>query len=369
MSTAPRTKELPVPQPDRWDLVYKRDDLTVSEVRHAPAPRLDPGQVSLAVEKFGLTTNNATYARFVEPGFSYWDAFPAPDGYGRVPVWGFARVVESRHPEIAVGGRFYGFLPMSTHHVVAPEPTPGGGFADTTPQRHYLPPWYWNFEPAGEPGERDDRRVILRAVYPAVFNLADMLRRRAAEGATTVLVSSASSKVAIGLVQRLADLGSPLTSIGVTSGGNSAFVERLGLYDTVVTYDALPSLSATGPVVFVDFTGDSGRLSAVHERLAGELCHTSLVGFTHPGSDITHPPMPGPEPEFFFTPLVEAQARQDEGAERYAARYAEAEDAFADSTASWLTIKRASGPEAIAEVFGSVLAGKQPPDTAYVLAP
>ncbi len=357
-----------MPQPDRWDLVFKLDDLAVSEVREAPSPRLQPGEVSLAVERFGLTTNNATYARFSEPGFSYWDAFPGPDGYGRVPVWGFSRVEESRHPDIAVGSRFYGLMPMSSHHVAAPEPTPRG-FADTTPALHYLPPWYWNFQRVGEPGERDDRRAIVRAVYPAVLNLADMLERQAAAGVRSVVVTSASSKVAIGLAERLSSRRAGLAAIGVTSAGNAAFVEGLGLYDTVVSYDALSSLPPTGPVVFVDLTGEAGRQSAVCERLAPELRHTAMVGFTHPDSSIEPPALPGPEPEFFFTPLVEAQTIEQEGADRYHARYTEAEDGFVDSTATWLTIRHAKGPGAVADVFGSLLAGQQPPDVSYVFRP
>ncbi|MFC4586708.1 DUF2855 family protein [Sphaerisporangium corydalis] len=357
-----------MPQPDRWDLVFKRDDLTVAEVLAPPRPRLKEGEVGLAVESFGLTTNNVTYARFVEPGFSYWDAFPGPDGYGRVPIWGFARVEESRHPDVAVGDRYYGFMPMSSHHVVAPGPS-AQGFADTTERLHYLPPWYWTYQPAGEPDGRDDRRAVVRAVYPAVFNLAGLAERQAALGARSVLVTSASSKVAIGLAQRLASQGSALATIGVTSEANRAFVEGLGLYGTVISYGDLPSLSATGPVVFVDLTGDAGRLSAVYDSLAGDLCHTVQVGFTHPGSDIVPPPLPGPQPEFFFTPLVEAQAIEEEGAGPYQARYTQAEDGFVDSTASWLTVRRAQGPEAVAEVFAALLDGKQPPDVTYVFRP
>jgi len=40
---------------DRWDLVFRRDDLSVSEVRSATAPELKPGEISLAIEKFGMT--------------------------------------------------------------------------------------------------------------------------------------------------------------------------------------------------------------------------------------------------------------------------------------------------------------------------
>ena len=39
---------------------------------------------------------------------------------------------------------------------------------------------------------------------------------------------------------------------------NLAFVERLGCYDHVVTYDRIRSLSPDMPVAFVDMAGDGG---------------------------------------------------------------------------------------------------------------
>ncbi|WP_214410513.1 DUF2855 family protein [Sphaerisporangium fuscum] len=358
-----------VPQPDRWDLVFKRDDLTVSELREASSPRLADGEVSLVVEKFGLTTNNATYARFGDSDIPFWNAFPGPEGYGRVPVWGFARVEESRHPEINVGDRYFGYMPMSTHHVVAPQVTPRG-FADATPQRHFLHPWYWHFERAGEPDALDDRRALVHPVYPAAYTLADMLQRQAANGARSVLVTSASSKVAIGMVEEAAARNLGLRAIGITSSRNVAFVESLGLYDTVAAYEDLATVEVTAPAVFVDGTGEAAWRLAVADRFADDLVNTTLIGFTHPGAAVPPPPgLRGPAAEVFFTPAVEWQTAEEEGPENYYARYARSERRFLESTTSWLTIEQAQGPEAIADVFGDVLAGKQPPDVSYVLRP
>ncbi|WP_203982853.1 DUF2855 family protein [Sphaerisporangium rufum] len=358
-----------VPQPDRWDLVYKRDDLTASEVRAASCPDLRPGEVRLAVEKFGLTANNATYARFGASDIPFWDAFPGPEGYGRVPVWGHARVEESRHPEIAPGERYFGYLPMSTHHVVAPQPTPRG-FADGTPQRHFLHPWYWHFERAEEPDALDDRRTLIHPVYPAAYNLADMLAGQAAAGARALVVTSASSKVAIGLVEEITARGLGLETAAVTSARNAAFTAGLGLYDTVTTYDELDTLNLAGPAVFVDCTGDAGVRLAVAGRFAGELRTTTLIGFTHPEAMVPPPPgLPGPAAEVFFTPAVEWQTAEQEGPEAYYGRYAKSEERFLNSTTSWLTVREGRGPEAITEAFAAVLTGTLPPDTGHVLRP
>lgn len=351
---------------DQWDLVVDRDKPAVSEVREASPAPLEPGEVRLAVEKFGLTTNNATYARFGDDSvIPFWRAFPGPEGYGRVPVWGYARVVESRHPGVAVGARYFGYLPMSTHHVVAPDPV-ARGFADISPQREFLHPWYRTYELA--PDGSDDRWALLHPVYPAAFNLADLLERQAAQGARSVLISSASSKVAIGLVEELAERRVELPAVGLTR--HTAFVERLGRYDKAVPYEALSSISLASPAVFVDLTGDASLRTAVCTRFASELCHTALVGFTHSTASVLPPPnLGGPEPGVFFAPAVEMEAIAEEGADAYYGRYAESERRFVDHTASWLTIRTGQGPEAIIAAFRSVLSGDQPPDVGSVLRP
>jgi hypothetical protein len=58
------------------------------------------------------------------------------------PMWGHARVIESRHPEIAVGERVYGYLPMASHLDVRPGKVTAGGFLDTTDYRQPMSPVY-----------------------------------------------------------------------------------------------------------------------------------------------------------------------------------------------------------------------------------
>jgi uncharacterized protein DUF2855 len=355
---------------DAWDVLFKRDDLTVSEVRTVSPEPLKPGEVRLAVERFGLTANNATYARFGDDSvIPFWQAFPGPPGYGRVPVWGFARVEESSHPDIAAGSRYFGYLPMSTHHVVAPEPV-GEGFADTTAQRDFLHPWYRTYERAEEPAPLDDRWALLHPVYPAAFNLAGFLERQAALGARSVLITSASSKVAIGMVEELSALRVPLQTVGLTADRHTPFVQSLKLYDTVVPYGALASLTAAAPTLFVDLTGDPLLRIAVCERFTSELCQTVLVGFTHSAATVLPPAgLAGPEPQVFFTPAIEAETIAAEGTAGYHARYARSERRFLEYTQSWLNVHSGRGPEAIVDSFHSLLAGELPPDVSSVLRP
>lgn len=353
---------------DRWDLLHKRGDLSVTEVRSAQAPSLAPGEVSLAVEKFGITANIATYARFGDDVvIAFWNTFPGPEGWGRVPVWGVARVEDSRHPDFTVGSRYFGFLPMSSHHVVVPQPVPGG-FFDSSEVRDFLHPWYRTYQLV-DGADLDDHLALVRACYPASFNLADLVQRKASEGAATLVVSSASSKVAIGLSEELENRGVDIATIGFTSAANKAFVEGLGRYDTVLSYDQIGEATATGPVVFVDVTGSPTIRTAVCERFADDLVTTALCGFSHSDASVIPPQLAGPEPEVFFTPAIEMETMAQEGAESYQDRYAKSEERFAAYTASWLSIEHKHGPAEIVAALQAQLDGTLPPNASIILHP
>src|SRR5215831_12611698 len=101
------------------DLEVKRDDLRTTRTIERDEAPLDDGQALLRVSLFALTANNVTYA-VVGEMMSYWKFFPAENGWGRVPVWGYADVESSRTPALREGERVYGYLPMSSHLVVEP---------------------------------------------------------------------------------------------------------------------------------------------------------------------------------------------------------------------------------------------------------
>ena len=91
---------------------------------------LTEGTALLRVDQFAVTANNVTYAAFGDM-MSYWNFFPTgDDGWGIVPVWGFADVVESRCDGVREGERVYGYFPMSTHLVVEPHRVSATAFSD-----------------------------------------------------------------------------------------------------------------------------------------------------------------------------------------------------------------------------------------------
>ena len=94
--------------------VRREEPATTREVP-LQARELEPGEALLRVDSFALTANNVTYAALGET-MGYWRFFPASEeGWGRVPVWGFADVVASRAEGLDAGERSYGYFPMATH--------------------------------------------------------------------------------------------------------------------------------------------------------------------------------------------------------------------------------------------------------------
>ena len=99
------------------DLLVRRDDFHTTRFRETETPDLTDGQVLFRIDRFALTSNNITYAAAGDM-LDYWGFFPAEEGWGRIPVMGFADVSASRHPGVAEGERVFGFFPMATHLVI-----------------------------------------------------------------------------------------------------------------------------------------------------------------------------------------------------------------------------------------------------------
>ena len=114
------------------DFLVKRNDLRECRIVESSVPELEPGQTLLRVDSFGLTANNVTYAVLGEM-MSYWDFFPAENGWGRIPMWGFAEVEQSEAEDVEPGMRVYGYLPPSSYLAVTPAQAGADGFVDGSP--------------------------------------------------------------------------------------------------------------------------------------------------------------------------------------------------------------------------------------------
>lgn len=349
-----------------WDFLVDKTDLRRAKAAPADLTDLGEGQARLAIERFALTANNITYAVFGE-AMRYWDFFPAAVGLGRVPVWGYATVEASNHPDLAVGQRFYGYYPMSTHLTVTPRRT-RTGFADAAPHRADLPPVYNQYQ-AAQPSPRDDHQALLRPLFITGFLIEDFLDENDLFGARSAVLTSASSKTAISLAFQLKRRGAARV-VGLTSARNAAFVEGLGFYDQVVTYDAVSDAPIAAPVVLVDFAGDAALRRAVHERFGDALAYSCVVGGTHWEAERGGAgALPGPKPIFFFAPDRIRKRAADWGPGGLDERHDAAWAPFVADAPRWMTVAHGRGPDAIAAAYQAVLEGRAGPDEGIILAP
>jgi hypothetical protein len=332
--------------------------------------KLEPGQVLLGVDKFAFTSNNVTYAVFGD-AMQYWNFFPGPAGWGRVPVWGYAQVQRSRHDGVAEGERIYGYLPMSTHLVVQPDRVADGTFMDATSYRRPLPSPYQRYQrvaslPGYEPG-LEDYQPLLVPLYATSFLIDDFLTDNGLFGARAVVLSSASSKTAMG-VAFLLKRARRCEVIGLTSPGNVAFCEKLGCYDRVVPYDQIVSLDAKMPTVFVDMAGEGKVLHAIHHHLRDALKYSCIVGASHWEKRETQHALPGAKPVFFFAPNQIKKRAQDWGPGGVDRHFAEVWRPFVEFVRPWMKVVHSRGETAVQQLYLRMLDGKAPPDEGHMLS-
>jgi Protein of unknown function (DUF2855) len=352
------------------DFLVKRDDLRDCRVAESEVPELEPGQALLRVEAFGLTANNITYAVMGE-AMSYWNFFPAEEGWGRVPMWGFAEVERSEAEGVEPGTRLYGYLPPSSHLVMAPVRADERGFVDGSSHRAALPAVYNRYAASGADAfyraDTEEIQMLLRPLFYTSFLVDDQLADEGLVSRGPVVISSASSKTAIAAAFMLAQREG-VELIGLTSPRNAEFVEGLGIYGRTVTYEAIDSLERE-PASFVDTAGDGEVRRAVHSHYGDDLAHSMAVGITHweelgdGGGEL-----PGPRPQFFFAPDRIVKRSKDWGSAGLDARVAEAWHPFCEWTGGWLEPIRGQGFEAVKAAYLDVLEGRVEPTTAHVLS-
>jgi len=346
-------------------------DAVLAEVPLAP---LAEGAVRLAVESFSVTANNVTYA-VAGDSFKYWDFFPAPDGFGIVPMWGHAQVIESRCPDIAVGERVYGYLPMASHLDVVPGRISAGGFLDTTDYRQPMSPVYNSYtrlaaDPEHVPA-REAERMIFGPLFRTGFLIEYFLRGADWFGAEQLIVTSASSKTALGLASVARQSSPGIRRIGLTSRGNVDFVTATGLYDEVIAYDELERVPVLRSVS-VDFAGNADLLAQVHRHFDAALAHSALVGMTHIEARSTFggaEPLPGPKPALFFAPDHAVAFFKAHGPEEGGKLVAAAWHEFLKAADGTVAIERHQGLESARAVFSAMVSGQIDPAKGVVIEP
>jgi hypothetical protein len=355
-------------------LLVRQDQLGTTRIATRDAAPLAEGQVRVRVDAFALTSNNITYAAFGD-AMNYWQFFPTGEaGWGIVPVWGFGTVVQSLHPGVAVGERLYGYWPMADEAVLQPDRLSPSGFSDAAPHRAGLHAVYNSYlrsaaDPFHSPGT-EDAQALLRPLFITSWLIDDFLADNGFFGATTMLLSSASSKTAYGTAFQLAQRPG-IDVVGLTSAGNKAFCESLGCYTRVLTYDELAQVPADAACVYIDFAGNAGLRRQIHSRFAN-LRYSCSIGGTHVEQLGGAKDLPGPRATLFFAPAQVRKRQGDWGAAGLGQKLAEAWQSFRDRATArsdpWLTVRRHRGAEEVRDAYAVVLAGRGDPRVGHMLS-
>jgi hypothetical protein len=349
----------------------RKSNLAETRLAERNLTELGQGEVLARIDSFAVTANNVTYG-VVGERIGYWKFFPVEEeGWGVIPVWGFAEIEQSNHPEIAVGERLYGYWPMASHLVMAPGKVADGRFVDDASRRRELPPVYNVYQRVtrepGYDGEMDNERMVLFPLYATSFCIYDFLKDNDWFESARVIIPSASSKTAVGAAYAIRSDDAPPRLAGLTSPRNKEAVEALGLYDEVVVYDDIETLAADVPSVIIDMSGDGGVLGRLHKLLGENMKYTSNVGVTHYENNKMGPDFISERSAMFFAPGHIQKRAKDWGPGEFEKRAQQFWREAALKSRAWLHIKEASGPDAINEAWQDVLAGKTPADAAWVV--
>lgn len=353
------------------DFLVSRKSLHETKFVETPlAPK--QGQALIKVDRFALTANNVTYGAFGDM-MMYWNFFPAPDGWGRIPVWGFGDVIESKADGVKAGDRLYGYFPMSTHVIMEPTRVTAEGFFDGAAHRQQMAQVYNRYQrtdtyPTYDKA-REAQHALLRPLFTTSFLIDDQLADNDFFGAREVLISSASSKTSLGLAFLLREnRRGQVGVVGLTSKSNAAFVEKTKYYDRIVTYDAIAQSPRDQTAIFVDIAGSAELRGAVHKHWADQLKYSSAVGATHWDRTAPIADLPGPRPQMFFAPDRVKKRNQDWGPGGLDKHQSSAWSAFNASVDGWMKIVEGRGRADVERVYREMLDGKARPEQGHMLS-
>lgn len=355
-------------------VAVERENLrTVVVQEHDEAPGV--GDVLLGVRHFALTANNVTYAAFGE-SMSYWDFFPTAAPWGLAPVWGFADVLESQTPGIALGERFYGYFPMADRVRMDPTDVTSSGFTDGAEHRRSLTAGYNRYlRVSADPlyaTTSEELQMLLRPLFLTAYAIDDWVADNDGFGARRAILSSASSKTAYATAFLMRQRGR-LEVVGLTSANNTDFVRELGCYDRVLTYDEVDSLNPDEPAVFVDMAANGRLRAAIHQHFQDSLKLSCAVGATHWDNMLDDQEgLPGPRPKRFFVPSQIQKRVKEWGAPGLQRDFLAAWMSFvgriASASPAWIRLQRQAGADEVARTWLDLVEGRVDPRQGNILS-
>lgn len=333
------------------------------------------GAVRVEIGPWALTANNITYM-VTGDMIGYWKFFD-PEAYGlamkdgdwgRMPVWGYAVVTQSRCADVPEGTQIYGFFPVAKSIDLVPVKMHALGFQDGTAHRTALHPVYNSYSLVdADPSfaQHKDLQPVLRPLFTTSFLIDDFLADENFFGAEQVLLLSASSKTALGTAFCLKQRGDIKVS-GLTSGGNMQFTQSTGFYDEVQSYDALTDLNPDVKTVIVDMAGNGDVTGRLYGHYEENIVYNCMVGKSHWQGGTSPKPKLGAPAVMFFAP-DRAQLRfKAWGSAGFAKNLASRWLPFCASAKDWLEIEQSDDIGVYMKTYAAFLAGQASPSKGYL---
>lgn len=349
-------------------LLVNRSDFSDVKIVAQNEGVLAEGHIRVEIGPFALTANNVTYMA-VGDLIGYWKYFdPAAYGIdapetGRMPVWGYGTVLESKCDEIGVGERIYGFFPVAQRIDLKPTKHTSVNFQDGTEHRVNLHPIYNTYvKLAADPSfipELNDLQPILKPLFTTSFLIDDFFGQEQFFGAEQIVMLSASSKTALGTAFCLQKRG--VKTIGLTSASNVEFVKSTGFYDHVVAYDEIASLPTGVRTALIDMAGNGKVNGDLYAHFGADIVHNCMVGKSHWQGDKPPRISAGAPPVMFFAPDSAQKVVVRLGAVGFVKALSASWTPFCQSSRDWLNVETFTGETDLLSNYQELLAGRASP--------
>lgn len=265
---------------------------------------------------------------------------------------------------------------MASHVTLLPTRVTGHGFYDAAPHRAFQHAVYNQYTASrGDPlysADTEDIQALLRPLFATSFLIDDFLADNQFFGASTLLLSSASSKTAYGTAFQLA-ARKGVEVIALTSTANVAFCESLGCYHRILTYEQLDQIASDAACLYIDFAGNSGLRMRIHSQSAN-LKYSCSIGGAHVdqlGAKGAGKDLPGVRATLFFAPAQLKKRSVDWGTAGSRDRLGGAWQAFAAQATQprtpWLVVQEHQGTATFDAVYQEVLNGHSDPRLGHIL--
>jgi hypothetical protein len=253
-------------------------------------PELDEGKVLMRVDKFGFSHMSLGYLMkgFTRTFAGYHNFYKSSQGdnFYRSACWGYATVVESAHPKVAVGTRLYGLVPPSKYEVQSVSGFIKGSKGEPSivemEMGENVPYNMRRFqEMEVVEGNNDDPvvedwRIVVKEIYTMAFYMDEQLLVETGM-INSVIISCASSKTALALAYCLR-MREMRYVVGFTSKEHLDFVKSTGLYHDVFCYDDVDKLPTDHTVVYMDFKCDGELRQRITLKMGTNLMYNMVVG-------------------------------------------------------------------------------------------